>query len=144
MTTGEGNKDVVERLKMPSTGEDTMVVWDRIRELLLDGNAGSLPRDIFESLLDHIDGERLEAAAEIERLRSAVASSPAMAAAEFRLEGWLYDHRFNGAEHEDGVPSFWETETRFSVKELRRDFAPYSNIRAVYTMGTSPEPSTAD
>jgi hypothetical protein len=134
-------KDIVERLKMSSSGEETMVVWDRIRELLLAGNAGTLPHDVLESILDNIDEERLEAAAEIERLRSATASSSKVAA-EFRLDGWLYDHRFNGAEHEDGVPSIWETETRFSKTEPRADFRPYSNIRAVYTMESFPKPST--
>jgi hypothetical protein len=138
---GDG-KDIVERLKTTSTGEETMVIWDRIRGLLLDGNAGTLPRDIFESILDSIDEERLEAAVEIERLRAEAATSSKVAAPPIRLEGWLYDHRFNGAEHEDGVPSFWETVTRFSEKEPRGDFAPYSNIRAVYTKDTPPKAST--
>jgi hypothetical protein len=141
MMACDTGKDIVERLRMPSSREDTMEVWDGIREMLLDGMAGSLPRDIFEIILDNIDKERLEAAAEIERLRSATASSSKVAA-EFRLDGWLYDHRFNGAEHEDGVPSIWESETQFSKTEPRADFRPYSNIRAVYTMESSPKPST--
>lgn len=62
-------EDIVARLRMPSTGEDTMEVWDRIRAILLDGDRGSLPREIFESILDSIDEERAEAADEIETLR---------------------------------------------------------------------------
>lgn len=74
--------DIVVRLRTPSTGEDTMEVWDRIRAILLDGNRGSLPREIFESILDFIDEERSEAALEIETLRSRLDEARARIAAE--------------------------------------------------------------
>lgn len=35
--------------------KEMMKYWDRIREHLLEGVKGSLPRDIFESILDHYD-----------------------------------------------------------------------------------------
>lgn len=76
--------DIVVRLRTPSTGEDTMEVWDRIRAILLDDDRGSLPREIFESILDSIDEERADAAVEIETLRSRLDEARAQIAAEGR------------------------------------------------------------
>lgn len=61
--------DIVERLRSPSDNEDTMKVWDTIRSIIADGDRGSWPRDIFESILSHIDEEREEAADLISTLR---------------------------------------------------------------------------
>lgn len=65
-------RPLVERLRTPSDGEDTMQTWDYIRAELLDGCMGSLPRDIFEMILSSIDGEREEAADRIEELERRV------------------------------------------------------------------------
>lgn len=67
--------DIVTRLKTPSNTDAVMKSWDGIRASLLAGVMGTLPRDIFESILDCIDEEREEAAQEIERLRALVASA---------------------------------------------------------------------
>lgn len=76
--------DIVERLRIPSDNEDTMKVWDNIRAIIADGNKGSWPRDIFESILSHIDEEREEAADEIERLRKALETAQAA------MHDWLH------------------------------------------------------
>lgn len=129
-TTHAEGEDIVARLRTPSTNDNTMLIWDRIRELLLiEDHWGTLPREMFESILDGIDEERAEAASEIERLRRELAAADTAA---LRPEGWLYDHRFNGAEHDEGASNVWEVETRFSKTEPRGDFTPISNIRAVY------------
>lgn len=53
---------LVERLREPSTNEPTMHLWSSIRKMLQDGNKGSIPRDVFESILGAIDEERSAAA----------------------------------------------------------------------------------
>ena len=49
--------------------EKVMQTWDSIRALLLEGDMGTLPRDIFESLADWIydkgQNDALDAAAEL-------------------------------------------------------------------------------
>lgn len=72
-------KPLVDRLRTPSDGEDTMQTWDYIRAELLDGCMGSLPRDIFEMILSSIDGEREEAADRIEELERRVTELEAAA-----------------------------------------------------------------
>jgi hypothetical protein len=66
--------DLVERLRKPSDDEETMRVWDGIRATLLDGVMGTLPRDMFESILGVIDEEREEAADRIEELERLLAA----------------------------------------------------------------------
>lgn len=84
-TTHAEGEDIVARLRTPSTNDNTMLIWDRIRELfLVEDHWGTLPREMFESILDGIDEERAEAASEIERLRRELA---AVSAAAIRPEG---------------------------------------------------------
>lgn len=64
--------DIVDRLRIHSDNEETMKVWDNIRSIIADGNRGSWPRDIFESILSHIDEEREEAADVISILRDRI------------------------------------------------------------------------
>lgn len=61
---------LVERLSSSLCNEDTMQTWDGIRKLLLEGCLGSLPRDIFEGLLEVFDEDRHEAAIRIAFLES--------------------------------------------------------------------------
>jgi hypothetical protein len=64
--------DIVQRLRVQSNTEEVMKSWDTLRAYLLDGGRGSLARDIFESILSHIDEEREEAADRIEALEAAL------------------------------------------------------------------------
>lgn len=66
------NAALVTRLRVPSDTEEVMKSWDTLRAYLLDGGRGSLARDIFESILSHIDEEREEAADRIETLEAAL------------------------------------------------------------------------
>jgi hypothetical protein len=45
-----------------------MTHWDSWRSYIAEGGSGSWPRDQFEMLLSSLDGEREDAADEIERL----------------------------------------------------------------------------
>jgi hypothetical protein len=70
--------DIVEQLRQPYTDrEDIMRSWDALRTYLLDGRTGSYARDIFEIILSNIDEEREQAADEVERLRTALATAEA-------------------------------------------------------------------
>lgn len=64
--------DILDRLSKPvhdGWNGKRMKEWDLWRKAIAEDDAGSWPRDAFESLLDAIDEEREEAAAEIRRLR---------------------------------------------------------------------------
>lgn len=53
-----------------------MKTWDNIRAMLISGVMGTMPRDIFESLLDGIDELKAEAADIIETLKRQRAADP--------------------------------------------------------------------
>lgn len=69
-------EDVIGRLREPSASEDVMKTWDNIRAMLISGVMGTMPRDIFESLLDGIDELKAEAADIIETLKRQRAADP--------------------------------------------------------------------
>lgn len=51
-------QEIIRALRKPWLNEETLTKWDGIRGLLLGGNRGTLPRDVFESIIDAIDEER--------------------------------------------------------------------------------------
>jgi hypothetical protein len=59
---------LVERLSKNVYGEDLMSRWDRWRKKHKEGFGGSATRDEFESIIDGIDAERMEAASTIRAL----------------------------------------------------------------------------
>lgn len=70
--------DIVERLRKPYLDrEDIMNSWDAIRKYLLDGNLGSYPRDVFESILSQADEDREEAADLIATLKASLSTAEA-------------------------------------------------------------------
>ena len=59
---------LTKQLHSPQLNDDMMRRWDALREEIANGNRGSHPRDIFESIIDSIDEERSEAAYFLEEL----------------------------------------------------------------------------
>jgi len=59
---------LTKQLHSPQLNDDMMRRWDALRAEIANGNRGSHPRDIFESIIDSIDEERSEAAYFLEDL----------------------------------------------------------------------------
>ena len=59
---------LTKQLHSPQLNDDMMRRWDALRAEIANGNHGSHPRDIFESIIDSIDEERSEAAYFLEDL----------------------------------------------------------------------------
>ena len=81
------NDDLVERLKHCSLGSDdfdTMQRWDAIRDYFKDGdNGGTLPREIFESVVDWYAGACEDALARITSDTEILAAKQVPLGAEF-------------------------------------------------------------
>lgn len=72
-------EDITEILRKPLLDDEALMThWDAWRRYIAEGGRGSWPRDQFEMLLSSIDGEREDAADEIDRLRSRIAELEAV------------------------------------------------------------------
>lgn len=62
---------IIISLKKSCITENVMESWDEIRRLLLvNQNKGTLPREIFEHILENIDDMNNDIAERLERLNS--------------------------------------------------------------------------
>ncbi len=61
--------DIVERLMKSSLDDDVYHTWGEIRKMLLEGVLGTMPRELFEMIIENIDEERTEAASRITELQ---------------------------------------------------------------------------
>ncbi|NTF17411.1 hypothetical protein G6L37_03165 [Agrobacterium rubi] len=66
--------DITLLLRQPLVDDERIMThWDSWRLYIAEGGRGSWPRDGFEMLLSSLDGEREDAADEIDRLRARIA-----------------------------------------------------------------------
>jgi len=66
--------DVATRLRRQLVDDERLMDWwDSWRSYIAEGGRGSWPRDQFEMLLSSLDGQREDAADEIDRLRARIA-----------------------------------------------------------------------
>lgn len=79
MTTETDVLELAGRLEKPVYSDELMQRWDRWRKMHKEGFGGSLTRDEFESIIDHIDEERTEAAQALRALHEANANLAAEA-----------------------------------------------------------------
>lgn len=69
--------NIEARLRRTLLNEDVMAQWAKIRQHVKTNN-GSLPRDMFEAMLESFDEERTEAADKIEALLAQVEAAERM------------------------------------------------------------------